>query len=204
MLKIYGLFGLEAIRKCYPLVTHLPLVLALWLLQKRILCSVTAVLTAYLCCQLRRWISLLLIFFLGGGEFRLTVVQIVITTPLLWILVRFAKSPMRQLNLRKNREILQFMFLSLIYYIFDYVTTVYTDILYSGNRLVVEFMPFICCISYFVFIFYSSSKERELIMIEMERNQLSLQTKQVLQELSALRQSQEQAKEYRHDLRHHL
>lgn len=111
---------------------------------------------------------------------------------------------MRQLNLRKNREILQFMMISLIYYIFDYVTTVYTDILYSGNQLVVEFMPFVCCIAYFVFIFYSSWKERELLVMEMERNQLNLQTKQALQELSVLRQSQEQAKVYRHDLRHHL
>ena len=44
-------------RYLYPLHTHLPLVLALCSLSHERLWPVISVLTAYLCCQLRRWLA---------------------------------------------------------------------------------------------------------------------------------------------------
>ena len=45
----------------YPLHTHLPLILILCLLSRQRLWPVISVLTAYLCCQLRRWLALLIV-----------------------------------------------------------------------------------------------------------------------------------------------
>ena len=42
----------------YPLHTHLPLAITLCLLSHERLWPVISVLTAYLCCQLRRWLAL--------------------------------------------------------------------------------------------------------------------------------------------------
>ena len=40
-----------------------------------------------------------------------------------------------------------------VYYVFDYVTGVYTALLYSGIESVVEFLGFMICIFYILFIF---------------------------------------------------
>lgn len=194
----------EVVRKYYPLVTHLPLLVFLWSLQRSFLWSATSVVTAYLCCQVRRFSALLLTALVGGDDLIFTIIQITITIPLLWCIIKFIVPAMQEFSLHSKHEIFQFMIIGLIYYLFDYITTVYTDILYSGNKIVVEFMPFVCCIGYFIFLSYSAMKEKERFRLELERNELDIQAKQSLHELAALRKSQEQAIAYRHDLRHHL
>ena len=53
------LFSTEGTEKLYPLIVHLPLILFLtwYSKQKAVLCTL-AVLTAYLCCQVSKWIGL--------------------------------------------------------------------------------------------------------------------------------------------------
>ena len=53
-------------RYLYPLHTHLPLVLALCSLSHERLWPVISVLTAYLCCQLRRWLALIAVAIFSG------------------------------------------------------------------------------------------------------------------------------------------
>ena len=56
------LWDLQFTQKLYPLIVHLPLVLALVLgFKKPPVVSLVSVCAAYLCCQLPRWVSLLLI-----------------------------------------------------------------------------------------------------------------------------------------------
>ena len=55
-------------RYLYPLHTHLPLVLALCSLSHERLWPVISVLTAYLCCQLRRWLALIAVAIFSGGD----------------------------------------------------------------------------------------------------------------------------------------
>ena len=45
----------------YPLITHLPLVVVIYLFSKKKIWAFIAVFVAYLCCQLRRWLALLLV-----------------------------------------------------------------------------------------------------------------------------------------------
>lgn len=53
------LWDLEFTQKLYPLIVHMPLVLILiFALKKRPTVSLISVCTAYLCCQIPRWINL--------------------------------------------------------------------------------------------------------------------------------------------------
>ncbi len=54
--------GTTAAEKLYPLITHIPLVFALFLFMKRpIWISMVSVFTAYLCCQIPNWFSILVL-----------------------------------------------------------------------------------------------------------------------------------------------
>ncbi|MGN1230481.1 MAG: ATP-binding protein, partial [Anaerotignum sp.] len=53
------ILGVEATKRLYPLIVHLPLVLILiFVLKKRFGIALVSVCTAYLCCQLPRWVNL--------------------------------------------------------------------------------------------------------------------------------------------------
>ena len=62
-------FAAETTRCLYPLITHLPLAVTLGVMNRRALWPTIAVLTAYLCCQLRRWIALLIVALLHSALF---------------------------------------------------------------------------------------------------------------------------------------
>ena len=124
--------------------------------------------------------------------------ELLFTLPLLLFLLRYASPLVRQLFDYPAKTQCQFGSIPLVYYIFDYITTVYTDMLTSGDPVVVEFMPFVCCAAYLVFLLYNSVKERTQIQLKQAQKSLGIQLNQ------AVRESQTLASQYRHDMRHHL
>ena len=201
---VYFLWGSEFMRKVYPLVVHFPLLLVLYLLTGRLLWPFVSILSAYLCCELRRWIALLTVAVFSGGQTMQDMIELAITLPLLLILLRFASPSVRQLSGYPAKSQCQFGGIPALYYAFDYYTCVYTKLLFSGDPVVVEFMPFICCVAYLVFLLYHSAKERTHSQLQQVQKSLDLQLEQAVREISALRESQELTRRYRHDMRHHL
>lgn len=58
-ITIHYYFGASVMTKVYPLVIHLPLMLLLtFAFKKKAVLSVLSVVTAYLCCQISKWIGL--------------------------------------------------------------------------------------------------------------------------------------------------
>lgn len=201
---VYSWWDAVFLRQIYPLIMHLPLVLLLCILTRGLLWPVISVLTAYLCCQLRRWIALLAVAVFSGGSLMQDVVELIVTIPLLLLLLRFASPAVRQLSEGSVRTRLRFGVIPALYYGFDYLSMVYTDLLRSGNLAVVEFMPFVCCMAYLVFILYYSTKKQTEIQLQQVQKSLDIQLSQAVREIDALRESQAMAGRYRHDLRHHL
>lgn len=105
---VYTLWNVAFLRQIYPLIVHLPLMLVLYLLTGKLLWPAISVLTAYLCCQLRRWIALLTVAILGGGDVMHKTVELAVTLPLLFLLLRFAAPAVRQLSDKSVRTKLQF------------------------------------------------------------------------------------------------
>lgn len=201
---VYFLWDAEFLKYIYPLIVHLPLILVLYALTGKLLWPAISVLSAYLCCQLRRWIALLAISVLSGDIVMQGIIELVITLPLLLLLLHFTAPAVRQLSGNPARVQLQFGVIPAVYYGFDYLTRVYTDLLQSGNPAVVEFMPFVCCAVYLAFLLYHSAKERTQSQLQQIQKSLDLQLTQAVREINALRESQALACRYRHDLRHHL
>lgn len=201
---VYFRWGAEFMREIYPLVVHLPLLLLLYALTGRLLWPFFSILTAYLCCQLRRWMALFAVAVLSGGQPMQNFFELLFTLPLLLFLLRYASPLVRQLFDYPAKTQCQFGSIPLVYYIFDYITTVYTDMLTSGDPVVVEFMPFVCCAAYLVFLLYNSVKERTQIQLKQAQKSLGIQLNQAVREIDALRESQTLASQYRHDMRHHL
>lgn len=201
---VYYWWDAEVLRSVYPVIIHVPLVLIFTAMTRQPLWSAIAVLSAYLCCQLRRWIALLLVAVLSGGAVMQDGIELLLTIPLLPFLLRFAAPAIRGLADRPAKVQLYFGVIPAVYYAFDYLTVVYTDLLISGHQVVVEFMPFVCCGAYLVFLLFYSAEERKRGQLRQVQQSLNLQLTQSVREIHALRESQALASQYRHDLRHHL
>lgn len=200
----YLIWGSEVLRRLYPIVMHLPLILLLWFVTKKPLWSVVSVLSAYLCCQLRRWLALLVVTIASGGPVLQDVAELCCTVPLLIFLLWVIAPAFRRLAEHPVRMQLQFGAIPALFYVFDYVAVVYTDLLLDGPAVIVEFMPFICCICYLFFLVYNAAAERKNSRMQQLQKGLDTQLKQAVREISALQESQAMARRYRHDLRHHL
>ena len=201
---VYANWDVVFLQHIYPIIMHLPLMVILYILTGKLLWPVISVLTAYLCCQLRRWIALLVVAVLSGGNGLQNLTELVVTLPLLLLLLHFAAPAVRQMSGYPPKLQLQFGVIPAVYYGFDYATRVYTDLLQRGDPAVVEFMPFVCCTAYLAFVLYSSAKERTQNQLQQVQKSLNLQLTQAVREINALRESQVLASQYRHDLRHHL
>lgn len=188
----------------YPLMTHLPMAAVLCLLSRKILWPFISVLTAYLCCQLRRWLALLAVSLFSGGTFLQDLVELTVTLPLLLLLLRYIAPAVRSISHYTTIKKCQFGLVPLVYYGYDYLTTFYTDLLSVKNPTALEFMPFVCSVAYLGFALHLSETEQVRIHLEETQEILNLQITQAVREIGVLRESQQKSSTYRHDLRHHM
>ena len=200
----YGL-GWTEMQEAYPFTTHLPLAVVLSVLSGDWFWPTISVLAAYLCCQLRRWVALLVVALVTSpADWLQPAIEMAVTLPLLAALVRFVAPAARSFARYPRSVQLQFGVVPLAGYLFDYVTRIYTSLLADGNQAAVEFMFFVSSVAYIVFVLRISTEENTRNQLEQTRNNLKLQVGQAVREIEALRTSQQQTRAYRHDLRHHL
>lgn len=196
--------GLETTTKLYPLITHLPLILFLVLiLKKSVGISIISVLTAYFCCQLPRWSGVLSmqIFKTQMSYLIAYSSSILIFFFLIW---RFFAKATYQAMAYSRQSMFLFGCLPAVYYIFDYATTVYTRVLYTGIEMMSEFLPTVMVLFYVWFIVVYHGEVQQKTEILLEKKMLSMQMDTAKLQLDALRTSQEQAIIHRHDMRHHF
>ena len=65
-------------------------------------------------------------------------------------------------------------------------------------------MPFVTSAFYFMFVLLYYAETQKQASIQRERNMLDTQLRQAQTEFASLRQMQQNAATYRHDMRHHL
>ena len=130
-------------------------------MTRRALWPLVSVLTAYLCCQLRRWAALLVIaLFPAGGTVLQDATELIVTLPILLVLIRWIAPSVRALSRSPLLLQLQFGMIPLLSYLFDYFTRIYTDLLSSGNQAAVEFMPFVCSLAYLGFVLHTTQEQQ--------------------------------------------
>ena len=187
---VYGMTtDLQLLKLLYPLVTHMPLVLVLAILERKLLWPTISVLTAYLCCQLRRWLALLLTALMSGGAEVQTAAELALTLPLLLGLLYFVAPAVRTIAGYKPAMQVRFGLIPAVGYLFDYLTRIYTDLLAQGTPAAVEFMPFVCCVAYLAFVLRSSAENETRLRLEQTQENLHLQVTQATREIASLRES---------------
>lgn len=200
----YTFIDLKGAQWFYPLHTHLPSVFFFFLIFKRnLLSSIFAVFSAYLCCQLSQWLSILVLVF--TGELWITYgVRSILTVVLGFIIIRYFASSIAVILTKPPKTVLIFSIIPAVYYLFDYIATVYTDLLYSGSVAVLEFLPFVLCIAYLVFSVIYFKEYEEKCEIERYNHLMEMKRIQSEKEIQAIRRSEYAISLLRHDMRHFL
>lgn len=197
-------FGDVFTTQVYPLIIHLPLILFLTFFYKyTALRSTLSVLTAYLCCQISKWIGLAMLD-ITELEWVYYSVRIVTTVVIFSVLIRFVSNAATQLMQKPPKALLIFSILPFTYYLFDYITGVYTTLIYSGREVVAEFLGFVLSFVYLLFLLVYFKQYEEKREAEQRSRILKMQQEQAQKEIEAQRRSAYTVSLLRHDMRHFL
>ena len=200
----YFFSGKDLSERLYPLITHIPLILCLcFFFKRRISVSCVSVFMAYLCCQIPNWVGMFVLYLSDSKLLSESFYMLTVFVSFVLLHIFLVKPAFDAINYSK-RSLLFLGILPVLYYIFDYVTTIYTQILYAGIPAVSEFIPTVTVLFY---VFLVSLYHREIkhkYSLELENSVLTKQLKQSDAELAVLQRSLEETAAYRHDMRHHF
>ncbi len=197
-------WGMDYTWKMYPLLCHVPIVLFTVLYLKRPwLVGVVSMFAAFLCCQPPRWVGSLAGELLGSVS--MNHLGYIVTAAVTYVVLKkHVVQSVRHLLDRSAKSCLVFGAVPAFYYCMDFATTVYTDFLYRGTRTAVQFMPFLISACYFVFVLFYYAELQKQALVERERDMLHSQFRQAQAEFASMKQMQQTAAAYRHDMRHYL
>lgn len=189
---------------CYALIIHIPLILFLLLYYKySLISSCISVFSAYLCCQLSNWVGLLMLA-ITQEQWCYYASRILVTIITFFLLCRFVCRTTETIFTRDTKELYVIGFLPTVYYISDYTFTKLSNLLYSSNKLIVEFMGFTLCISYFAFLFVHFHEYEKKMEISQYNELMKIQLASIEKEIQQVKKSKQKIAILRHDMRHHL
>ena len=200
-LTIFNLSGEQAVWELYPLITHLPLLLLLrFAFRKRIATTMASISLAYLCCQPSKWIGLLLGTFIQNNSV-VWGMRILVMLLIAFITIRFLASYISEIFNKDTRSVLIFSVVPLVYYAFDYVVGVYTDLWASHYHIAAEFLAFFLCITFMTFCVVYYKEYEKKADAERKEQILSITAQQQAKEITAIKQSNIETSLIRHDMR---
>ncbi len=198
------LFGETLANMSYPLIVHFPLILFLTYHYKYpLISSAISVFSAYLCCQISNWVGLFALA-VTGAQWCYYFVRILTTVTTFVILFKYVFRSTKTIFTKNARELSIIGFLPFVYYIFDYTSTKFSHLLYSGNKAVVEFMGFAFCIAYLVFlmVYFREYENKQELKQYSDLREIQIQSMQ--KEIEQVKISSQKLAILRHDMRHQL
>lgn len=201
----YVILGERILYKSYPFIIHIPLILVIrFICHKSTYISSIAVMSAYLMCTPRKWFGTAAAYIFKDIPMISDIVTIIVTVPLIFVVIKYISPYIIRLENESKTIISIFFLLPLTYYILEYAFTVYTDLLYRGEAVIIEFMDSFIVILYFILSTVILALLNKKNTAERENIILSAAAAQAEKEIAQLSDYQKQAAIYRHDLRHHM
>lgn len=198
------LWGITVTDRFYALIVHLPLIIFLAAYYKySVVSSCISVFSAYLCCQLSNWIGLVVLM-VTGEQWCYYASRILITITTFFLLCKFVCRTTEIIFARGTRELYIIGLLPTVYYIYDYSFTKISSLLYSNNKIVVEFLGFVFCLTYFAFLLIYFREYEKKQEIKQYNELMKLQLLSIEKEVEQVKRSKEKLSILRHDMRHHL
>lgn len=191
----------EQVWKLYPLITHLPLVLLLRLVFRRpTVAAMAATFTAYLFCQPAKWFGVLIyeVFQNTTAEY---LAQIAALLAVAYVAVYQLSGCLSEIFSKDRRSVCIFGFLPMVYYVFDYVTGIYTDLWLNSDRVVMEFLPLFLAIIYMVFCFVYYREYEQKADAQRKESIIRITVEQQAKEIAAVKESEQEIRLLRHDMR---
>lgn len=130
--------------------------------------------------------------------------RIAMTFITFFFLFKFVRRTTQTIFSKENKELVIIGFLPFIYYIFDYASTKFSTLLYSGNKVVVEFMGFAFSIGYLIFLLVYFKESEKKSEIRQYSDRMEMQLISLQKEIEQVRNSEQTLAILRHDMRHHL
>lgn len=203
-LGTYLMLGTSGTEKVYPLIIHIPLMLFLtFYYHYKPVLAAFSVLAAYLCCQISNWLGILAMS-ITGSEVVYYIIRIAVTGITFVLLIRYVSDAAAMLLEKPTKSLLIFGLMPFMYYVFDYVAGVYTHLMYAGVQVVTEFLGFVLCLFYILFIFLYFKQYEEKNEAQQRNRLLKMQQVQTVKEIEAIRRSKQEVSILRHDMRHFL
>ena len=191
----------DAVWKLYPVITHLPLILLLCLVyRKPAVAAMAATFTAYLFCLPAKWFGVIAFEITQSAVLESTV-RIVTLLPVGYVAVRYVASYLSDIFNKDRRSVLIFGNVPMVYYFYDYATAVYTDLWLRNDLVVVEFLPFFLAVMYVVFCFVYYKEYEQKADAQRKEQIIRITVEQQAKEISAVKQSEQEIRLLRHDMR---
>ncbi|MBP0963182.1 MAG: GHKL domain-containing protein, partial [Oscillospiraceae bacterium] len=199
--SVHLLWNSELIWTVYPLIAHLPLVVLLWrVFRRKIVVALMSVFTAYLCCQPCMWLGLIA-FSLSNSELVQYLVHWVTLAALSVVILRVFAPYLAQIYRKDLRSALVFGIIPTAYYFFDYSMAVYTNLWMTGNRVVLEFLPFLLCVTFFLFCLVYYKEYEQKADAQRKEQMISISVQQQAKEVEIIKRSEQELRLMRHDMR---
>ena len=193
-------FGENLVWMLYPLISHLPIFLVLCLYyRKNPLSVLSAISTAYLCCQPAKWLGLLT-FALTENEILELIVRMTVLLAVGAVSLIFISPVLSKLFEKDIKSVLIFGSVPIIYYLFDYIMGIYTDLWITHNRVVAEFLPFFLCIVFMVFCLFYYKEYEQKLDAKHTQEIIRIKSEQQAKEVEALKRSEHEIRLIRHDM----
>lgn len=191
----------DAVWKLYPVITHLPLVLLLcFYYRKTLVTALAATFTAYLCCQPAELLGVL-VHQLTGSKIAEFLARILCLILVFYVIILHVVSCLSDIFNKDRRSVLIFGIVPMVYYVFDYITSIYTDLWISNNQVVAEFLPFFLIVMYmiFCFVYYKEYEQKADALRKEQIVRISLE--QQSKEFQAVKRNEQEIRLLRHDMR---
>ena len=200
-INVYLLFDEMLIWKIYPLIAHLPIALLLCsYYKKRIITALVSITTAYLCCQPSKWFGILTLT-LTGSETANLIVRCFVLIITAILLLFYVAPTLSKIYTNESHKVLVFGMVPVIYYAFDYIIGIYTDLGREYHQMIFEFLPFFLCIVHLIFcvIYYREYEQKA----EAKRKEqiIEIAIEQQSKEMDRIRKSNLEVRLLRHDMK---
>lgn len=190
-----------AVWKLYPLITHLPLIALLCSVYRKPLATAAAtVFAAYLCCQPSKWFGVLVNQLTNNAAAELS--ARVLFLVLVGYVALFHLSPyFSEIFSKDTRSVCIFGFVPTAYYVFDYVTVVYTDLWLSNMQVTMDFLSNFLAVIYMSFCIIYYKEYEQKADAQRKEHIIRITVEQQAKEIAAVKQIEQEIRLLRHDMR---
>jgi len=200
-LIIYLSFDELLVWKLYPVITHLPIILLIYLYyHKKIITGFASVCSAYLCCQPAKWLGLLYVN-ITQNYIAEQIVRIAVLLLFGFVALRYIAPYLSQLFNKDTRSVCILAMVPIVYYLFDYSMGIYTDFWETNHRVAAEFLPFFLCAAFLVFCIVYYKEYEQKADAERKEQIIRIAVEQQAKDLEAIKRSEHEIHLFRHDLR---